>query len=241
MQTQSAPNINRVARELFAPLPRHYDLLVDLLSFGQNRRWRRAMVDRVVSVRPGRVLDVATGTAGVALQLVRRAPATVVGVDLSPAMLAKGAENVVRAGTDRVYLTAGRGERLPFADEGFDAVTFTYLLRYVDDPPATLSEMARVLRPGGTMASLEFCVPESRFWRAWWWMYTRVVLPLAGLPFGVGWYRVGRFLGPSIENHYRRYPVTAHIAMWHEAGLTEVGTRRMSLGGGLVMWGRKDG
>lgn len=240
MQTQPAPDINRVARDLFAPLPRHYDLLVALLSFGQNRRWRRAMVDRVVPARPGLALDVATGTAGVALQLARRTPATVVGIDLSLAMLGKGAENVARHRVaHRVALTAGRAERLPFPDARFDAVTFTYLLRYVDDPAATLGELARVLRPGGVLASLEFCVPAIRFSRGWWWLYTRVVLPAAGRLFGTGWYRVGRFLGPSISGHYRRHPVAAHVAMWQAAGLTEVGIRRMSLGGGLVMWGRK--
>jgi demethylmenaquinone methyltransferase/2-methoxy-6-polyprenyl-1,4-benzoquinol methylase len=239
MSTPTAPPINRVARELFAPLPRHYDVLVDLLSFGQNRRWRRAMVDRVVSAHPRQVLDVATGTAGVARQLASRTPATAVGVDLSTAMLAKGKENI--SGHRRIFLTAGRAEELPFPDEAFDAVTFTYLLRYVDDPGSTLDELARVLRPSGTMASLEFGVPGNVVLRRAWWLYTRVVLPIAGLPFGAGWYRVGRFLGPSIENHYRRFSVIDHIALWREAGLTDVGCRRMSLGGGLVMWGRKDG
>jgi demethylmenaquinone methyltransferase/2-methoxy-6-polyprenyl-1,4-benzoquinol methylase len=238
---------NRFAQDLFAPLPRHYDLLVDLLSLGQNRRWRRTMVDQVLHVdgvgppNGSRLaLDVATGTGGVASQLVERTSVDVVGIDLSEAMLRQAVDNMSRNGAaGRVVLTLGRAEQLPFPDESFDAVTFTYLLRYVDDPAATLSELTRVLRPGGHLASLEFCVPPNRFWRAWWWLYTRLVLPAAGRAWGRGWYRVGRFLGPNISRHYARYPVSWHVDAWRKAGMTDVDTRLMSLGGGLVMWGRK--
>ena len=79
------------------------------------------------------------------------------GVDLTRNMLARGQENVAKAGmSERISLVAGRAEQLPFPDGTFDALTFTYLLRYVDDPQATLSELARVVKPGGTVASLEF-------------------------------------------------------------------------------------
>jgi demethylmenaquinone methyltransferase/2-methoxy-6-polyprenyl-1,4-benzoquinol methylase len=135
---------------------------------------------------------------------------------------------------------AGQAERLPFPDATFDALTFTYLLRYVADPAATLRELARVVRPGGTMASLEFAVPATRFWRAWWWLYTRLVLPVAGYATGGReWYDVGRFLGPNITAHYRRYPVSWTVRAWEDAGFTDVQTRSMSLGGGIVMWARK--
>ena len=187
------------------------------------------------------MLDVASGTAGVAIQLARRSRAHVVGVDLTRAMLWQGAENVAGAGLqDRVDLVLGRGEQLPFPDASFDALTFTYLLRYVDDPAATLAELARVVKPGGAVASLEFLVPPNPFWRTAWWCYTRLVLPVAGyLTGGEEWWKVGRFLGPNIEDHYRRYPVDWTVRAWQEAGLEDVGIRRMSLGGGLVMWGRR--
>jgi demethylmenaquinone methyltransferase/2-methoxy-6-polyprenyl-1,4-benzoquinol methylase len=237
-QTRNGPN--PIVTDLFAPLPRRYDLLVELLSFGQNRRWRRAMVDQVVAGGPQLVLDVATGTAGVALQLVRRTPATVVGLDLSEAMLAKGRQNVASEVAEaRVFLAGGRAEELPFPDGTFDALTFTYLLRYVDDPAKTLRELTRVLRPAGVMASLEFCEPPNRFWRGWWWLYTRLVLPGAGSLWGRGWYRVGRFLGPSISHHYRDHPVRTIVDAWQAAEMVDVEARLMSLGGGLVMWGRK--
>ncbi|MGH8973630.1 MAG: class I SAM-dependent methyltransferase [Acidimicrobiia bacterium] len=232
---------NRFAQQLFTGLPARYDLLAELLSFGQNGRWRKAMVDRVVTAAPGRILDVATGTAGVALQLSRRWPGGVVGIDLTEAMLRQGRENVAAAGAaDRIDLVVGRAEDLPFPDATFDGLTFTYLLRYVADPAATLAELARVVKPGGPIASLEFHVPPSRFWWGWWWLYTRGVLPAAGGLVGRrSWFEVGRFLGPSISGHYQRFPLDWTVDAWKQAGLVDVGYRIMSLGGGLVMWGRK--
>jgi demethylmenaquinone methyltransferase / 2-methoxy-6-polyprenyl-1,4-benzoquinol methylase len=231
---------NRFARDLFDGLPAHYDRLAELLSFGQNGRWRAEMTGHVVPA-DGVILDVASGTAGVALQLAARSQARVVGVDLTEQMLRQGRRRVAAAGmSDRVELVAGRAEQLPFPDAYFDALTFTYLLRYVRDPQATLAELARVLKPGGTMASLEFNVPTGALWGPAWWAYTRLLLPAGGLLLGgPEWYRVGRFLGPNISAHYRRYPVTWTVQAWQKAGFTEVGTRIMSLGGGLVMWGTR--
>ena len=231
---------NAFARRLFSGLPRRYDALAELLSFGQNRRWRSEMVDHVRAQPGGVILDVATGTAGVAIRLAERTGARVVGTDLTETMVRQGATNLRRQRlTGQVHLLVGRAEQLPFADGTFDALTFTYLLRYVADPAATLREMARVVRPGGTVASLEFMVPPRRAWRALWWVYTRFVLPAAGRAFGREWYEVGRFLGPSISAFYRRQPVRSVVAAWQDAGLTGVGVRTMSLGGGLVMWGQK--
>ena len=237
------PDPNRFARDLFSGLPRRYDLLAELLSLGQNGRWRREAVDHVVAASPARVLDVATGTAGVALQLAERTAAQVTGIDLTEAMLRQGAANVARAGQEpRIALVAARAEELPFADATFDGLTFTYLLRYVDDPAATLAELARVVKPGGPVASLEFYVPPNPFWRFWWWLFTRLVLPVAGLlSGGREWARVGRFLGPNISGHYRRYPLEWTVEAWGKAGINGVGTRIMSLGGGLVMWGTRAG
>jgi demethylmenaquinone methyltransferase/2-methoxy-6-polyprenyl-1,4-benzoquinol methylase len=232
---------NRFAQELFRPLPGRYDALEELLSLGQNGRWRREMISHVDDGNPSAILDVATGTAGVALALTRRTSAQVTGIDITEAMLRHGQARVARANsTDRVGLVGGQAERLPFADETFDALTFTYLLRYVADPAATLRELVRVMKPGAAIASLEFSVPPDRFWRAWWWLYTRGVLPVAGLlTGGREWGRVGRFLGPNISAHYDRYPVVWTCRAWEEAGLVDVATRSMSLGGGLVMWARK--
>lgn len=239
--TESRRQPNQFARGLFQGLPDRYNRLAEVLSMGQNRRWRRAMIDPVAAAAPASVLDVATGPAGVALQLAARTGARVTGIDLSHDMLRAGAANVARSShADRIALLIGRGEQLPFADGTFDALTFTYLLRYVSEPAATVRELARVVRPGGVIANLEFHVPPNPVWRAAWVVFTRVVLPAGGLlTGGRAWYRVGRFLGPSISEHYRSFPLAAHRTAWRDAGIDDVEVRLMSLGGGIVMWGRK--
>lgn len=243
MKTLDRQDPNRFAQQLFRALPGRYDMLAEVLSMGQNARWRRAMVDRVLPPGPALVLDVASGTAGVAIQVAQRSGARVVGVDLTEAMLRRGTRNVASLGLgDRVGLVAGKAEQLPFADGTFDALTFTYLLRYVDDPAATVRELARVVKPGAPVASLDFLVPPRPFWRRWWWLYTRLLLPVGGLVGGGReWYEVGRFLGPNISDHYRRHPVEGLVEDWRQAGLVDVRASAMSLGGGLVMWGRRGG
>ncbi|HET7467589.1 MAG TPA: class I SAM-dependent methyltransferase [Candidatus Dormibacteraeota bacterium] len=232
---------NAFAAGLFEPLPARYDALADLLSFAQNRRWRMEVVSHTAEARPRTVLDVATGTAGVAIEIARATQAEIVGVDLSEPMLARGRERVRAAGLDgRISLRPARAEALPFPDASFDAVSFAYLLRYVADPAATMRELARVLRPGGAIAGLDFFVPPSRGWRWAWRVYTRAGLPVAGLVTGgPAWWRVGTFLGPNIEDFYARWPLSAIEAAWRDAGISDVRAQPMSLGGGVVMWGRR--
>jgi demethylmenaquinone methyltransferase / 2-methoxy-6-polyprenyl-1,4-benzoquinol methylase len=229
----------RHARELFAPLGPTYDRYARLLSFGQDPRWRSFLVSRIP--RDGlRVLDVATGTAAVAIELADAEPTrTVVGVDQSPEMLAAGRERVAHAGlSERIELREGRAEDLPAGDGEFDAVTFTYLLRYVDDVPATLHELARVVRPGGTVAMLEFGLPRG-LWRPLWEVYVRVGLPAAGAVVSSSWGDVGRFLGPSIRDFWREWPEQRLLESWRVAGLADVAARSLSLGGGIVVWGTR--
>jgi len=225
------------ARELFAPLGPTYDRYANLLSFGQDPRWRRFLVSRIPADAT-RVLDVASGTAAVAIELARAsAGRAVLGIDQSPEMLAAGQARVARAGlSPRVELQQGSAESLPFADGEFDALTFTYLLRYVDDPGAQMQELSRVVRPGGVIAMLEFGVPRG-IWRPLWELYVRVGLPAAGRLVSPAWREVGQFLGPSIRGFYGRVPVPALLELWREAGLGDVQARTMSVGGGIVVWG----
>ncbi len=228
-----------VARELFAPLGPPYDRYARLLSFGQDPRWRAYLVSRVDVRPPDTVLDVATGTAAVAIELVRFTGCSVVGIDQSPEMLTAGRVRVERAGfAARIELREGPAEELPFDDQSFDALTFTYLLRYVDDPAATLRELVRVVRRGGTIAALEFGVPPQPA-RALWELWVRVGLPAAGRLISPGWAEVGRFLGPSIRDFYERYPLRTLAQLWRDCGVEDVRWRRLSLGGGVVMWGRR--
>jgi demethylmenaquinone methyltransferase/2-methoxy-6-polyprenyl-1,4-benzoquinol methylase len=233
----------REALELFRGLPRRYDALSAALSFGQDPRWRRAMVDAVGPADGERVLDVATGTGMVAAELLSRADCEVVGIDQSAEMLAAartrfGSANGAR-GPARVELLEGQAEALPFRDASFDALTFTYLLRYVDDPQATRRELARVVRPGGRVGSLEFAVPGWAPARWAWRLYTAIGLPVLGRMASREWAEVGRFLGPSIRGFYERHPLDQIVGYWRAAGLQDVEVRRMSLGGGVVMWGTR--
>ena len=221
------------ARELFAPLGPSYDRVGATLSLGQDPLWRRFLVGRLPR-DGGHVLDVATGTGLVAAELVRRG-FRVTALDQSPEMLERARG---RFADDEVALVEGSAERLPFADGAFDHLTVTYLLRYVDEPGAVLAELARVVRSGGVVTALEFGVPRG-IAKPLWRLHVDGVLPLAGLALRNGWWEVGRFLGGSIREYWRRYPLDRQLALWHEAGLREVSVKRLSLGGGVVMWGRR--
>jgi len=223
----------RRALELFAPLGPTYERYARLLSLGQDPRWRRFLVSRVEAGPADEVLDVATGTGAVARELLRQKGCGVVGVDQSPEMLAVAREHLPAT----VKLVEASAEHLPFEDASFDALTVTYLLRYVDDPGATLAELARVVRAGGTVASLEFAVPAG-LWRPLWRAYVGAVLPAAGRIVSPGWHEVGDFLGDSIREFWRRYPLEHQLELWRAAGIEDARYRRLSLGGGIVIWGR---
>ena len=191
---------NRLARRLFNGVARGYEGPARFFSLFQYRRWQSFLVSRLAVGPHMLVLDVATGTGLVAMDLARTSGARVVGLDLSTAMLKRAQYNIARHGQqNRVYLAAGRAESLPFADDTFDGVCVTFLFRYVDDTESTLQEIIRVLKPGGRLVLLEFGVPHFWWARMPWYAYTRGFLPLAGGAISRGWWRVGTFLGPSIS------------------------------------------
>ncbi len=231
-----------MALPIFKSIAPQYSWMGAVWSFGQDGRWRRTMVSKVNAVPGALVLDVAAGTGLVSRELAARKRVRVISLDASEPMLRSGLPANDAAGlTPPIVPVLGRAEALPFPDGAFDAVTFTYLLRYVDDPEAVLRELARVLRPGGTLASLEFHRPESPALRAGWRAYTGAVLPAVGAMVSPGWFRTGRFLGPSIERFYRRAPLAEQVRWWQQAGMRHVRSRVMSLGAAVVIWGVKGG
>jgi demethylmenaquinone methyltransferase/2-methoxy-6-polyprenyl-1,4-benzoquinol methylase len=238
---QTSPSSRkRHALELFSGLPRAYNWMGAVLSFGQDPRWRATLVDQVNPLPGQRVLDVATGTGMVAFALAGRG-CEVVGLDQSPDMLAAARRRLEASPqlAHRMTFIQGEAERLPFDDGEFDALTFTYLLRYVDDRAATMRELARVVKPGGRIGMVEFGVPASRPVRAAWRVYTRVGLPILGRVVSPAWFEVGRFLGPNIEDLYAQEPDVADL--WRRSGIEQVEQRNLSFGAGLVMWGVRNG
>ena len=209
----------RHALELFAGLPVQYAWMGALLSFGQDPRWRRALVAAIDPTPSQRVLDVATGTGLVASELVRRGRCEVIALDQSDQMLEVARKRMAADPALAGRVTLVRGE--------------------ADDPRATLRELARVLKPGGRLASLEFGLPPRTPARVLWRVYTRIGLPALGRLVSRDWYEVGRFLGPSIEELHAREPDLS--ALWRTAGIAEIRERRMSFGAGLVMWGIRNG
>ena len=233
---------NHQARQLFDGIAAQYDWVPDLFSFFQYRHWRRYLVSRLLAGPDATVLDLCTGTAGVAMQTARTHHCRVIGVDLSPNMLSRAQHNLSRSGlTSQVALVMGRAENLAFTDDCLDAVCVTFLLRYVDDPESTMLEIIRVLKPGGRLLSLEFGVPPNPIARVLWHVYTRVVLPMAGALVSPGWRNVGALLGPSISQLYQSYDEDNLRELWQRLGIQDVQVKRLSLGGAVVMWGTKAG
>src|SRR5438093_1290127 len=155
------------ARRIFSGIGATYEKAGALLSFGQDARWRARLVESVQAAADDVVLDVATGTGLVARALSVRYRCDVVGLDRSADML-----GAASARDGHIPLVRARAESLPFPDESFDHVTFTYLLRYVDDPAAVMRELARVVRPGGRIDALDFGVPRNPLLRGIWRGYT---------------------------------------------------------------------
>ena len=229
-----------LARGLFAALGPTYDRYANLLSFGQDPRWRRFLVSRLEVDPDETVVDVACGTGAVALELARQKGCSVVGVDQSPEMLAEARRRLaLSAETSPVRLVEASAAELPFEDASFDGLTAAYLLRYLDDLAAGLRELARVVRPGATAALLDFGVPPSPLPHLAWDVWVDFGLPLAGRAISPGWHEVGRFLGGSIREFDERWPVPKLVTALREAGFEDVEAERLSFGGCTILWGRR--
>lgn len=168
---------------MFDAIAGRYDFLNHLLSGGIDRRWRRQAIASLQLTGTERVLDLCTGTADLAITAVRarRGAARVVGVDFAAAMLGVGADKLRREHLDdRIRLVRGDATRIPIARASVDAITIAFGIRNVENVAAACAEMARVLKPGGRVAILEFAVPTVPVWRSLYGWYLRVVLPRIG-------------------------------------------------------------
>lgn len=232
---------NQHVQQLFDGIAEQYDLLAEAFSFFQNGRWRSFLVSRLQVSSKERVMDLCTGTGSVAVEIAQNSDCVVVGVDLSREMLVRARKKILRSGLeDRIPLLMGTAECLPFPNGCFDAVCFTYLLRYVEDPEATMKEIVRVLKPQGRLVSLEFGVPQNSVARGLWYVYTRGFLPLTARFISYQWHEVALFLGRSISGLHRSYSVERIRQTWSDLGTRDVEVKRLSFGAAVVMWGTRE-
>jgi demethylmenaquinone methyltransferase/2-methoxy-6-polyprenyl-1,4-benzoquinol methylase len=229
------------ARPLFAGIASGYERRGAILSLGQDPRWRRMLVERAPAPRDGVVLDVATGTGAVAREMALRWGCRVIGVDQSPEMLAGARAELRRTRLGRrVSLVQAEAESLPIPDRSADALTVTYLLRYVADPAAVLAELVRAMRPGAPFASLEFGVPRWGLARAVWRAHVDIGLPLAGAAIGgPEWWGAGRYLADSIPAFWERFPLGELLRLHSAAGLVDVRAECPFLGAAVMITGRR--
>ncbi|MBS3966608.1 MAG: bifunctional demethylmenaquinone methyltransferase/2-methoxy-6-polyprenyl-1,4-benzoquinol methylase UbiE [Truepera sp.] len=235
MVPEPTPNDKAASvRAMFGAIARRYDLLNRLLSLGLDRYWRLEAAQVALEKQPQRILDVATGTADLALWLKRYRPeAEVVGVDFVPAMLELARRKAAQQGL-AVRLEEGDGLNLPYPNESFDVLTIAYGLRNFADYQRGLSEFYRVLRPGGRLVVLEFPPPEGAFGRLF-GLYFRRVLPLIG---GLvsGRRSAYRYLPDSVL----QFPQPqALAAMLYQAGFNQVRYKLQSFGVSAIHVGER--
>jgi demethylmenaquinone methyltransferase / 2-methoxy-6-polyprenyl-1,4-benzoquinol methylase len=214
-------------RAMFSRIAGRYDVMNSVMTGGRHHAWRRITALEVCAAPPGPVLDLATGTADLALAVRARDPSrTVVGADFAEPMLTAGREKLARRGETRVPLLAADALALPFLDGIFAAVTSAFLLRNLEDLATGLSEMRRVTRPGGRVVSLEIVQPAAPGWSAVFHLYFHRVVPAVGAVVA-GDRQAYTYLPESVD----RFLTPVELARAMElAGLRSVRHRRLALG-----------
>jgi demethylmenaquinone methyltransferase/2-methoxy-6-polyprenyl-1,4-benzoquinol methylase len=228
-----------VVRDIFTTVHDRYDFLNHLLSLRRDVGWRAVAIGRMRFSRTHRFLDVATGTADLAIATARRHPdVTVVGVDFAAPMLDVGRRKIRTAGLeDRIQLREADAMALPFPDASFDVTAVAFGMRNMPDKIRALREMARVTAPGGQVMVLEMCFAPGAVFRPFYGFYLGRVLPRLAHLFG----RNGAtyfYLGDSIR-HFPAPPALA--SLMRQAGLQSVSWHRLTFGTAFLHVGRTPG
>ena len=226
-----------LVQTMFAHIARCYDFMNRLMTLGCDQAWRRYVARQAALPQEGLALDVATGTADIALALARHYPyGRVVGVDFCPEMIGMGRAKVAAAGENpRIRFVMGDALQLPFADDCFDAVTGGFALRNVADIRRALAEMGRVVKAGGRVVCLEIARPTLPLFRQLFHLYFYRLVPLLG--------RV--IAGQGEAYHYLPHSLTHFLspeelkAVMEGVGLSKVWYRRLMLGTVAVHVGLK--
>lgn len=215
-------------QQMFGTIAPRYDLLNRMLSFGIDRRWRKKAVSMVKHRERGRILDVATGTGDVALEIARSTPASVkiTGADFCKEMVDLGKIKVAQSPyADRIDFQVAPCEDLPFPDDTFDSITIAFGIRNVVDRRLGLAEMWRVLQPGGRMIILEFSTPRSQLFRQIYYFYFRRLLPMIGGLFSK--YNAYKYLPDSVLE----FPSHEEFSkMMSEAGFRDIRIHELTFG-----------
>ncbi|MCJ7467592.1 MAG: bifunctional demethylmenaquinone methyltransferase/2-methoxy-6-polyprenyl-1,4-benzoquinol methylase UbiE [Maribacter sp.] len=167
--------------QMFNTISDTYDGLNRVISFGIDRKWRTKVVEILMEKKPRNILDIATGTGDLAINLVATGAEKIIGLDISPGMLAIGKNKVLKQKLDPIIeMVLGDSENLPFEKDTFDAVTVAFGVRNFENLQKGLSEIYRVLKPGGAFVVLETSVPSKKIYKQGYRFYTKKILPKIG-------------------------------------------------------------
>lgn len=225
-----------IVRKMFDEISQHYDFINHFLSFGIDRKWRKEMIRILAARHPETILDVATGTADLAIAMTEAHPRKITGIDISEKMLGLADEKITAAGLgDLISLLPGDAEALPFPDDTFDAVTVAFGVRNFENLRLGLMEMKRVLHPGGILLILEFSHPASFPVRPCYQVYSRLIIPL-----------FGRLISHHPEAyHYLPDSVASFpsgnsfMTILDDLGLKNTGRKSLTMGIASIYWAEK--
>ncbi len=214
-------------RGMFNKIAHRYDYLNHFLSLGIDRQWRKKLRKALLKYNPDSILDVATGTADLAIELAKLKPTTIIGVDIAESMLAMGDKKIEKKGLQNmITLQEGDSEDLPFEDHSFDAAVVSYGVRNFETPIKGLKEIQRVLKPGGVLMILEFGMPDKFPVRQGYSFYFNIILPLWGKIFS-GSYDSYKYLPESVKT----FPYgPAFVELLKDAGFQTARARKLSMG-----------
>jgi demethylmenaquinone methyltransferase/2-methoxy-6-polyprenyl-1,4-benzoquinol methylase len=221
-------------QRMFGRISKHYDLMNRLMTFGQDKHWRKAAIGRLEITPTGVTLDLGAGTGDISLQILREKPdACVIACDLTPAMMQAGRK---RKGADKIIWVAADAQHLPFPRETFDGVISGYLLRNVGDLDRTLAEQYRVMKHAGRWVSLDTTPPKRNILLPFLRFHMQVVIPLLGR-LVAGDPEAYRYLPSSTEEFLEAEHLAEHI---RKTGMCCVGYVRRMLGTMAIHWGKKE-
>lgn len=220
---------------MFDTISPAYDLMNRIISMGQDRRWRRSAIKEIAGCKDGDILDIATGTGDMAFMIYDMIlPHAITGCDISEGMLDMARKKAAAAGLDKkITFCNGDCSALPFKDAAFDAVTVAFGVRNFKDLKLGLSEISRVLKPGGKVSILELTVPENPLYRLGYDIYTKTVIPLLGRIIAKD-FMAYEYLGESIHAMPQGKRM---VALMESAGFAGCRYRYMTFGACAVYTG----